>query len=92
MILNMMVSLMAETLAEVNAKAAQAALKEQMNILDDFAFLFLELPIQFGFLRRVFKMEKPKKYVYKASLLNMKEEITLEKKIDSIEDVVDKKL
>ena len=63
-----------------------------MNILDDFAFLFLELPKQFAFLRTLFKVEKPKKYVFKASLLNMKEEITLEKKIDSIEDVVDRKL
>ena len=92
MILNMLVGIMGETLGKVNEKAEQAALSQQINILDDFAFLFLELPKQFEILQTIFKVDPPQKFVFKASLLNIKQEITLEKKIDSIEDVVDMKL
>ena len=37
-------------------------------------------------------MVKPKKFVYKASLRNVDQAVSLDEKIDAIEDVIEKKL
>ena len=37
-------------------------------------------------------MQNPKKYVYKATLINVENKVSLEEKIASIESVIEKKL
>ena len=93
MILNMLVSIMGETLGEVKANKEEAALSQRIQILDDFIDVFLVMNKFKMFSaegKNFFEIEPCKKYIFKASLINVNTEATVEEKIDEIENVIER--